>query len=115
MRFPALFWLLLSNRWRIYWGSDGEKKTIKDHHQDLYPESVWRVAESKSAQSQKSQEAVKTEKASVMTTIEERVRALEVSMESIDKRLHVMEKRLFVLGGLLIGACNAFDLVSLFQ
>ncbi|MGI9448182.1 MAG: hypothetical protein ACR2NI_11055 [Pirellulales bacterium] len=50
-----------------------------------------------------------------MTTIEERVRALEVSMESIDKRLHVMEKRLFVLGGLLIGACNAFDLVGLFQ
>ncbi len=110
-----LFWLLLSNRWRIYWGSDGEKKTLKDYHQNLHSKSLRSVAKSKSAQPQESQEAVETEKASVMTTIEERVRALEVSMESIDKRLHVMEKRLFVLGGLLIGACNAFDLVSLFQ
>ena len=49
-----------------------------------------------------------------MTTIEERVRALEVSMESIDKRLTAMEKRLFVLGGILIGACNAMDIISLF-
>ncbi len=49
-----------------------------------------------------------------MTSIEERVRALEVSMTSIDKRLSTMEKRLFVLGGLLIGACNAFDLVTVF-
>lgn len=50
-----------------------------------------------------------------MSSIEERVRALEVSMTSIDKRLSNLEKRLFVLGGLLIGACNAFDLASLFQ
>ena len=49
-----------------------------------------------------------------MTSIEERVRALEVSMDSIDRRLSVMEKRLFVLGGILITACNAFDIVTLF-
>lgn len=51
----------------------------------------------------------------VMTTIEERVRALEVSMESIDRRLNTMEKRQWILGMILIGACNAFDLVSMWQ
>lgn len=50
-----------------------------------------------------------------MTTIEERVRALEVSMESIDRRLNTMEKRQWILGMILIGACNAFDLVSMWQ
>jgi len=101
--------------WRIYWASDGEKKTIKDHHQDLHPQSLWKASKGESAQPQEGKKASQAKEAFVMTTIEERVRALEVSMESIDKRLHVMEKRLFVLGGLLIGACNAFDLVSLFQ
>lgn len=50
-----------------------------------------------------------------MTTIEERVRALEVSMEALDRRLIDLERKLMVLGAVLVGACNAFDLVGLFQ
>jgi len=49
-----------------------------------------------------------------MISLEERVRALEVSIDSIDKRLSTIERRLFILGGLLVGACNAFDIASLF-
>lgn len=49
-----------------------------------------------------------------MISLEERVRALEVGIDSIDKRLSTIERRLFILGGLLVGACNAFDIASLF-
>lgn len=74
---------------------------------------MWQKAGGEGSQSQESHP--KKAAAVVMTTIEERVRALEVSMESIDRRLNTMEKRQWILGMILIGACNAFDLVSMWQ
>lgn len=74
---------------------------------------MWKKAGGKSPQPEESHPKETT--AFVMTTIEERVRALEVSMESIDRRLNTMEKRQWILGMILIGACNAFDLVSMWQ
>ena len=44
--------------------------------------------------------------------IEQRVRALEVQVELIDRRLQNMEKRLWTLGLVVAGLCNVMQVIG---
>ena len=49
-----------------------------------------------------------------MTTLNERVAKLEVSVETVSCRLESLEKRLWVLGLFVVGAANGVDLLKIF-
>ena len=49
-----------------------------------------------------------------MTLLNERVAKLEVSVDSVATRLESLERRLWVLGLLVVGASNGVDLVKMF-
>ena len=47
-------------------------------------------------------------------TINERVAKLEVSVESVAARIESLERRLWMLGFLVVGASNGVDLLKIF-
>ena len=49
-----------------------------------------------------------------MTALNERVAKLEVSVESVATRIESLERRLWMLGILVVGASNGVDLLKIF-
>ena len=49
-----------------------------------------------------------------MSALNERVAKLEVSVETVAVRLESLEKRLWILGLLVVGASNGIDLMKIF-
>lgn len=49
-----------------------------------------------------------------MTALNERVAKLEVSVDTVATRLESLERRLWMLGLLVVGASNGVDLLKIF-